>query len=146
MLNKKGSLLVELLISIGVLGLVAAISFPYIKTSISNLTLANASKEMVTDLRDAEQRTVTEQSHYFVQFIQAENKYRLIKESTSEIVKDKTLAAEIDIYEVNDLTDDKAGFNFFGAAIETGTIILVNTSTNATSTIEIKPSGYVSYN
>src|SRR4030042_4269319 len=105
MLNKKGSLLVELLISIGVLGLVAAISFPYIKTSISNLTLANDSKEIVTDLREAQQRTVTEQSNYYIQFIEAENKYRLIKESNGEIIKEKTLASEIDLYAVNDLTE-----------------------------------------
>lgn len=145
-LYKQGFSLVELLISIGVLGLIAAIFFPSVKNSISNLTLANDSKEMVTDLREAQQRTVTEQSNYYIQFIEAENKYRLIKESTGEIIKEKTLASEIDLYAVNDLTDGKAKFNFFGAAIETGTIILLNTSSNATSTIEIKPSGYVNYN
>lgn len=145
-LYKNGFSLVELLISIGVLGLIAAMSVPYVRTSISSLNLTNASKEIVTDLREAQQRTVTEQSNFYVQFIEAENKYRLIKESTGEIIKEKTLASEIDLYAVNDLTDGKAKFNFFGAAIETGTIILTNTSTNATSTIEIKPSGYVQYN
>ncbi len=42
-------------------------------------------------------------------------------------------------------TGDKISFNYYGAAIETGTILLLNTATNKTAVIEVKPSGYVNY-
>ncbi|MFH1029763.1 MAG: hypothetical protein V1770_00710 [bacterium] len=142
----QGSSLAELLISIGILGLIVAISIPHIRTSISGITLANTAKEIVTDLRDAQQRTVSEQTLYYVQFLEDQNKYRLIKESTSYILKEKTLPAEIDFYAISGFTDNKAKFNYFGAAIEAGTVTLLHTSTDATSIIEIKPSGYVNYN
>ncbi|MFH0854278.1 MAG: prepilin-type N-terminal cleavage/methylation domain-containing protein [bacterium] len=143
----QGISLVELLISIGILGLIAAITIPQIRTSILNFTLSNAAKEIITDLRYVQQRTVSEQNFYYAQFIEQENKYLLIKESTGEILKEKILPSEIIISISGNLTENenKAKFNYFGAAIATGTITLVNTYANTILTIEIKPSGYVNY-
>ncbi|MFH1564431.1 MAG: type II secretion system protein [bacterium] len=143
---QKGSLLIELLVSIGILGLIASITMPYIRISISNIVLANVVKEITTDLRNAQQQTISEQTFYYAQFIMEENKYRIIEESTETIIKEKILPPEINFYSINGLTDNEARFNYFGAAIESGTIIFVNTSTNAMSSIEIKPAGYIRYN
>lgn len=144
--NKKGSLLIELLVSIAILGLMATISVPYIRSSISNFVLTSAAKEIITDLNDVKQRTVSEQTFYYAQFIKDENKYRLIKESTETIIEEKILPENISFSSINGLTENKAKFNYFGAAFEAGTIILINTSTNITSTINIRPAGYISYN
>lgn len=142
----KGFSLVEILISLAIIGIVASISIPYIRTAISNITLTNTAKEIVTDLRDAQQLTVGEQTPYYAQFIEETDKYQIIKESNGVIIKEKIMPSELEIYSINGLTDNKVKFNYFGASIESGTIILLNTNTNITSTIEIKPSGYVSYN
>lgn len=144
--NKNGSLLIELLVSIAILGLMATISVPYIRSSISNFVLTSAAKEIITDLNLMKQKTVSEQTFYYVQFIEDENKYRLMKESTETILEEKVLPENIIFDSINNLTENKAKFNYFGAAFEAGTIILKNTSTNITFTINIRPAGYINYN
>lgn len=143
--TRTGLSFVELLISIGILGLIAAVSVPYIRDSISNLRLANSAKDIVSYIRNSQQLTVSEQTHYHTELIDAEQKYKIIKTSDGSIIKEETLPSEIIFFAINGFTDNKISFNYYGATIETGTIILKNTTTNRTATIEVKPSGYVNY-
>ncbi|MFH1192024.1 MAG: hypothetical protein V1655_00970 [bacterium] len=144
-LTEKGTLLVELLIVIGVLGLLLTISVPYIRNSISNIRLANSAKDIVIYIRNSQQLTVSEQTHYDAEIIDAEQKYKIVKASDNSVIRETGLPSEIIFSEINGFTGDKISFNYYGAAIETGTILLLNTATNKTAVIEVKPSGYVNY-
>jgi len=97
---------------------------------------------MASDLRLAQQLSVTEQINYAVVFDQNANQYSIINTDTSEIIKTKNINPAISINSINDLTDNTAIFNVTGAATENGSIVLIN-SNNSISTISIKPSGYV---
>ncbi len=143
--TEKGTLLIELMVVIGVLGLILTIGVPYIRDSMANLKLTNSAKNIVIYIRNCQQLTVSEQMRYNVELIDTEKKYKIVKTSDSSTLEEEVLPSDVIFSEINGFTDDKISFNYYGAAIETGTITLLNTATNKTAVIEVKPSGYVNY-
>ena len=136
-----GFTLIEILIVIAVIGIISAISMSVYVNMRPNLNLSSEIRDTVTDLRYAQQLAVTEQVIYAVNFNIVLNQYTITNTNSGQIIKTKNINSPISIQSVNDLTDNTVNFNVAGAAIETGTIVLTNNE--LTSTIEIKPSGYV---
>jgi len=145
--SQKGGLMIELIISIGILGLIAAITFPNLKQFLSDLKLDNITKQIVTDLRYAQQLTVTEQNVYKVKFLISEfnSSYKIIKDDGEETIKEEFLPKNIGYETIQGFTDDEVIFNFLGAVYESGTTTLMNVSTGNSNNIFIKPSGYISH-
>lgn len=141
--NSRGSSAIELLIVIGVISLMAAISIPYIRSHLSNLKLTNVAKKIATDLRYAQQLTVSEQNIYYAKIIQAENKCQIIQENSEDVIRENSMEQGITFQSITGFTDNEIVFNYFGAALEAGTIILLNSATGNTIEIEVKPSGYI---
>jgi len=143
--NQKGALLLEMIIVITILGIILTFSLPSLRAFASNLKLSNVAKTLSSDLRYAQQLTVSEQNKYYVQIFEEEKKHQIIKLNTMTVVKQHILPEEVDFQEITGFTDDKIIFNFYGAVLESGVITIVNNQTNKTAIIDVKPSGYVAY-
>lgn len=143
MQGTKAFTVIELLITIGVIGIIAGIGLPVYKTLLPTLDLNAATRDLASDLRHAQQLAVTEQVVHSITFNQAHGEYVMSKGyPTSTPLSTKRLSGVITIQSVSGFSSATASFIPTGAAIETGSLILAN-SKGRTSTIEIKPSGYV---
>lgn len=140
---KNSFTLIELLIVIGIIGILALIGIPSFRYYQPTLQLSGTTRTLVTDLRYAGQLAVTEQIEHGVRFSTTTDQYQIIRYGvTEEILKSKDFPEEVSFQQITGLTNDEVIFNPYGAAKETGTVTLINTK-NSTITIDIRPSGFV---
>ncbi len=141
--KQAGFSLIQLLAGIGIIALMSVMSIPALRQYQPNLKLRGEAKQLVADLRYAQQLTVTEQKVHYIEMNIINAEYKIIKQETPESpIKTVELDSVINFQEILNLTDNKVIFNSYGAVNEAGTIILVN-SQGKTSTIQVKPSGYM---
>ncbi len=140
--NQKGFSLIELSVVLSIITLITMISIPLFVNYQKNTKLRSEARILVTNLRLTQQLAVTEQIVYNLTIYPSDNEYKIINSQTSEINKTVELNPEVTINAVNNLTDNTVSFNPTGAVAQSGDIVLINTR-NETSTIQIKPSGYV---
>ncbi len=145
MSKNKGFSIVELAVVIGIVTLISLVTLPLLLNYQKTTKLRSEAQVLATNLRLAQQMAVTEQVIYNVKFFPETDSYQIINSQSSEVVKTVNLDSEISIDEISDLTENTAQFNVVGAVLESGSVTLINTR-NATSTIQIKPSGYVQIN
>ncbi len=139
---EKGFTLIELLTIIAIIGILVLIGIPALRSYQPNLQLGGAARNLVSDLRFTQQLTVTEQKEYCLQFFIAEKKYQIIQCGQTEPLKEVFLPDKIETLVVIGFTNNEVRFNPYGAVKETGTVTLINTK-NATTTIDVRPSGFV---
>ncbi len=136
----------NLLVSLGIIALLATVTIPYLRKYQPNLKLNGSARDMTSDLRLAQQLTVTEQVIHQVLFNVMNDSYQIIKVGSPDtIIKSVSLDGDVSIQQVIDLTDDTVVFNYYGSVSESGQVILININDNI-ATINIKPSGYVQLN
>lgn len=141
--NNRGSLIMNLLVSIGIMALMLTISMPALRQYQPNLQLSSAIRDLTTDLRLAQQLTVTEQDMHILAINDLTDTYQIIKyEPATTTIKTVTLPISISFHAIAGFTDNQVKYNAYGGVVEEGQIILINTNNN-TKTINIKPSGYV---
>lgn len=109
---------------------------------MQNFNLNSVIRDLASDLRYAQQLAVTSQVNYGVTFNVSEKTYQIKNYQTQASTKLVKIPSNIDILSINDFPDNTITFNATGAATSTGSIVLINQN-GRTSTIEIKPSGYV---
>jgi len=135
--------LVELLTVMLILGVLALIGIPAFKVYQPNLQLSGVVRELATDLRYAEQLAITEQVEHGIIFFPGTGQYQLVRHGNpDEVIESKNLPTEVGFQTITGLTNNEVIFNPYGAAKEAGLVTLVNTK-NATSTIDIRPSGFI---
>ncbi len=141
--NQKGLTLIELMTIIGILAILALLSMPFLRSFVPSIQLSGATRDLIADLRYAEQLSVTEQIEHGIRFSSSTNAYQLIKYGEPETeIQSKILPEKISFYSISGFTNDEVKFNPYGAARETGLIILEN-SNNATTAIDVRPSGFI---
>ncbi|MFA6428307.1 MAG: prepilin-type N-terminal cleavage/methylation domain-containing protein [Candidatus Buchananbacteria bacterium] len=146
MLNQSfrhGFSLIEMVVLISIIGVVTMITMPLIQNYQPTLRLNTASRNLATDLRYAQQRTVTEQTNYQIAFDLPNRTYQVIKKATGQIIKTVTISNDLN-WSINQpgFTNDRVEFVITGAALQAGQLVITNRQ-NRFLTIEIKPSGYV---
>ena len=133
----------SILVSVGVMALIVTLTIPYLRKYQPNLKLNDAARELTTDLRYAQQLTITEQIIHIVELDILNDSYKILKiDAATTTVKQNNFPSEVSFQQITGLTDDQVVFNSYGGVSESGEIILVNTS-GATAIINVKPSGYV---
>ncbi len=141
----RGSLLIQLLVSVGIIAMLSVISIPIIRNYQPNMKLRAEAKLLVSDLRYAQQLTVTEQKVHYLKMDIISAEYQIIKQEAPESpIKTKNLDSAVNFQEITELTDNQVVFNSYGGVSESGQIILVN-SNGKTTTINVKPSGYIQW-
>jgi prepilin-type N-terminal cleavage/methylation domain-containing protein len=141
-MTKPGFTLIEMLFAISIIAIMTAVGIPFYQNIIKNLNLNSVSRSLASDLRYAQQLAVTTQVNHGVIFSILNNSYQLKNQGTQTVIKTVTIDDGIRLDSIVGLESDTATFNATGAATSTGIITLINEN-NRTSTIEIKPSGYV---
>lgn len=133
----------SILVSVGIIALLSAAVLPYILKYQPNLKLNGTARDLATDLRYAQQMTITEQVEYLVQLDLTGNGYKIQKVDTATTtVKTVVFPTEVNYQQISDLTENQVVFNSYGAVRQSGKIVLVNTN-GKTATINVKPSGYI---
>lgn len=141
--NHRGFTLVEVLLVIGLLGIIAAAYFSASQFNQPSRRLSAAVRDLTTDLRYAQELSVTEQIVHGIRIATTTSSYKLLRLSTTTVeVFDKDLPSGITFQAVTGFIDNEVRFNAYGAVSEDGTITLINTD-SATTTIDIRPSGFV---
>lgn len=136
-------MLVDLLVVFGIFALLTTISIPYLRKYQPNIKLHASARNLTADLRYAQQLTITEQKVHLVEFDNLANKYDILKiDTATTTVKSVSLDSQISFKQITGLTNDQVFFNYYGGVAQPGQIILTNEN-NLTSTINIKPSGYI---
>lgn len=138
----RGFTVVEFLVVLIIIVILVIISLGAFQKLQPDFQLSGAIRDLVSDLRYAQQLAVTEQANYCVKFLLLERKYQIIQCSESTLFLEISLPDEITTLTTNGFVDNQVEFNPYGAAIESGTISLENTE-NKIKIIEIKPSGFV---
>jgi type IV fimbrial biogenesis protein FimT len=133
--------LIETLITIAVLTIIATISVPFLNDMSSAGSLNSAARELASDLRLAQQLSVTSQNNHQVIFDIYNNSYLLKDKETENIIKQNILKEPIILVSITTPDNQTVEFNATGAAISEGLITISNEKKE--KIIEIKPSGYV---
>lgn len=141
---KKGAgfTIVELMVVISVITLLSLITIPILASYQKTTKLRSEARILATDLRLAQQLAITEQNIYNLSVDTVNNKYQIVNQNTSTVVKTFNFSKEVTISAVATLTGNTVKFNPTGAVLEVGSITLTNTK-GQTVTVGIKPSGYV---
>lgn len=138
-----GFTLIEILVVIGLIGIVAAAYFSASQFNQQSKALSAAVRGLATDLRYAQQLSVAEQISHGISISEAINSYKLIRFGTTSVeLFDKSLPSDVAFQNVSGFTGDEIRFNAYGAVAEDGSITLTNTD-SATTTIQVRPSGFV---
>ena len=141
--TNSGGMLVNVIVSLGIFLLMATISIPYFRSFRQNVELSETAREIVSSLRYAQQLTITEQIPHGVYFNEAIDSYFVFKLITpTSTITAVSLPADISFSSVSGFTSNLVNFNSYGSVDQAGEIILSSTN-NASSTITVKPSGYV---
>jgi prepilin-type N-terminal cleavage/methylation domain-containing protein len=142
-IREKGLTVIEMLVVIAIIVIISSMGLFIFNTYQASIDLTGSARELVSDLRLAQQLSISEQTRHGVQFLKSERKYQIIRYGdTEEVLKEKELPATISYQSISGLSGDRVRFNPYGASEEDGSVVLINTENN-TKTIQIKPSGFV---
>lgn len=136
--------MVNVLVVVGIIAFMAAASVPYIRNFQPRFELNSIKKQVASDLRYAQQSTVTQQIPHGVRFDDDLNAYEVIKMNNkgTSTVKYQELTEEISIKEVAGSSDDLVEFDFYGGVDESCEAVLEHSSGD-TGRVIVKPSGYI---
>lgn len=142
---KKGFTLNEILIAISFISILFLMSLFTLKELTPDLQLSGTARDFATDLRYAQQTSITEQTGYCLKMFFDLKKYQVIKCDESQVISEKALPAYISEFSSSVFAGNKIEFNPYGAVRESGTVTFKNTS-NKTKIVDIKASGFVKIN
>jgi len=141
--TRQGSMLLNLVVALGIIALLTTITIPYLKKYQPNLKLNATARDLTSDLRYAQQLTVTEQTVHKVKFDLNNGNYQILKISlATTTVKNVQLDPQVNFQQITGLSNNTVTFNFYGGVSQAGQIILNNIN-GTTATINVKPSGYI---
>ena len=146
---KKGFTTIEFLIVVAIVGFLAAILMPVFTSSYDNLKIEGAYKQLMQDIRYAQQLAISHQVTHGVSFDVNNEAYFVYRQNTSSIVKDPSTQKKLSVsfaagkFQCINLVgttfvfpSDVLEFNAIGAPSSGGAITLNYNGITKTVTIE----------
>ena len=143
--SKKGLTLIEIIVVVAILMVVLGVGLASFRALSSQIELNGSTKNLIENLRYAQQLSVTEQMEYGIIFsTTTEQKYELVKhqDGSTTTIKEISLPSEVYFKSITPLDNNEIRFNSYGAVKESGDVILENEK-EQTITIRIRPSGFI---
>ncbi|MCD6270221.1 prepilin-type N-terminal cleavage/methylation domain-containing protein [bacterium] len=141
----KSFTLIEILVVVAIIAIIAGISFLAIVKIQPSLYLKSAVREIVNDMRWAQQSSITQQLNFGILFSTTSQSYKIVKYVTPTSTKElmhKSLRNGISFKEINGFTNNEVIYNPYGAVEEDGIISLSNIN-GKIITIQVRPSGFI---
>ena len=139
----KGFTLVETLVVVAIGAIIASVVLAGLYVYQPYARLASVCRDLLSDIRYAQQLSVAGQGVFGVKFFVVENKYQLLKftaTSTSQIVE-KNLPQGVSFQNITGFLDNEVRFNSYGAVSYGGVVSLVNANGDIRG-IDVGPSGF----
>ncbi|MBU1131298.1 prepilin-type N-terminal cleavage/methylation domain-containing protein [Patescibacteria group bacterium] len=144
--NNKGFSLAEVLTTLAIIIIIALVTAPAMKQYFNNLQLNNSAKYLISNLRLAQQYTVTQQKKHAIRMELWNNTYYLVKkEPVEEILQTFSLKNGTIFSSFSGLQNNEAVYNASGAVDYSGEVYLEHQASGHQTKILIKPSGYVTW-
>lgn len=89
-LNSRGFTLIEMMISVVIIGVIATLAGPRLNKEITRIEFRGATQELVSTLREARSRAITEKEQYSVGFDYSNGSYTLFKEGITQDILVRT--------------------------------------------------------
>ena len=148
--NKKyfsfGFSVAEILTVSAIIIIILLITAPIIKNYLNNLDLTNSTKLLISNLKLAQQYTVTQQLKHAIRMdIYSHTFYLVKKEPSEEILQTLNLDEKVIFESFTGIENNEVVYNPAGAVDFTGEINLKHQITSNQTKVYIKPSGYVTW-
>lgn len=142
---KKGINLVELIVIIAIIGIVTAALVPAASRYLPGIQLTGATRTLASNLREAQEKAVTEQKQYAIRFSSGPTpSYQIINVSTSPEEVQKTVNLKPDQFlSAFGVRGGQVVFSADGGANQSGDIIISNPGKGISKTISISPAGFI---
>lgn len=150
MTRSRGYTLIELLITVGILALLASFVIPVFELILSQLQLSTATNDVAELMRHTNQKTVTEQVIYGVTLTSGASTIPQFLYNTSTgsktVQSTYSLPSNIRLDTVDFSGNTDIRFSTSGAPNASGTLVLLDTSRGRHRVITVRPSGAVFVN
>lgn len=162
---KRGFTLTEVLITIAIIGIISAIMIPSISTYLPSIQLNGDANTILATLRQAQEKTITEQKNYLVHFYPTASPYYDIchlngtaeEGCISTSLSGRTLTVTDDQTPPNQINDvfssptvpityDRIVFSPDGGPSSKAKITLSIPSTSTSKIISVSPAGFIQLN
>lgn len=143
--NRQGFTIIEMLAVIMVVGILAATLVPSILNYLPTVKLNGSSRNLTTDLRNAQEQAITSQNQYLVRFVPSNipPSYSLIqiKDGVETVIRQEQLPSDETLTLEGSITNNQIVFSPDGGPSSSGNITI---SLNGKSKIiSVSPAGFV---
>lgn len=136
----------EIATVVAVIGILLLVSVPTFSSLRARYQVGGAAKLLSSDLRYAQQRSVTEQAAYGLRLSPALGSYEVFRVGPPETLdRLVTLDPLVSIVSPTGLANDTVTFNAAGAPSASGDVTLRHAN-GTTVTVSVRPSGYIKTN
>lgn len=139
-----GVTLIELLTVVAIIGILTAVGAPTVAHFLPGIQLNGSARVLSANLREAQERTITEQKPHLIRFSTTSPfYYELIRidDGDEELIKKINLASSITISLQPSITNNQIVFSTDGGPSSNGQITL--TINGASKIVSVSPAGFI---
>ena len=141
-----GFTLMEMSAVLAVIVIMTLTIVPFFSSYNQNQALENSAKQLMGDLKLAQQNTVTRQIKYSIKMAPDSGTYTLIKKGSPDLtISTQQLDSHVIVSQITGLTGNEAVFNPTGAVDYSGEVYLQHNTSETQIRISVKPSGFVTW-
>jgi len=142
---KKGLTAIEMIVVISIIGILAGMIVPTISKYLPGIQLNGSARTLISNLREAQERAVTEQNQHLVRFFPTASPvyFQLIRiaNSNEELMRQVNLPNGQTLTLDPTITNDQIIFSADGGPSSSGNIMISNSTSH--KIINVSPAGFI---